>query len=149
MNNFGVFDDFRVCAWISEGLINAANDVVKVVKSTAARAGAVAAFAVASTAATVSFAPEAKADNHLAFVHVVPTEQTALQGTRAVLPTMDGELTQLKTEIADSLRNRHNISEASFDASTIEKAQLALERINLNMPVFSQEWMDQITSGKA
>ncbi|VXC71092.1 hypothetical protein [Massilia sp. 9I] len=149
MNNFHAFDDFRVSAWLSEGLINAANDVVQVVKSTAARAGAMAVFAVSAAAATVSVGPSSTADKHVAFVHSIPADVSVQHSSRTILPAMDSDLVRLRAEINDSIRNRHLTQEGQFDASTIAKADQALERINANLPSFSSEWLEQISSGKA
>lgn len=153
MDDFRVFDSFRVCAWMSKGILNAVEQSAQSIRSMAKRTGATALVSIAAVSATISLSPAAHASNMMqTVVHVIPADQSAFTvgANHSLAPQPPGyDLAAMSVEIEKHFQNRHSVDSATVAPQLFARAELALERIKASGMVFSADWAERVAHGKA
>lgn len=146
MNDFNVFDDFRVCAWVSDGIVLAARHTKAVVK----RAGAKAIVAIAVLATPMSFAAtNVTIQETQILLAVAHGDEVSMNTVPKIDQGVSLDVARLSADIDRRFDNRHNVTESDVAPETLALAKQALERINASGMVFSQEWADRIANTRA
>lgn len=137
MNGFKDFDDFRISAWMNDGLIirleQAAKHVANKMKKVVVVAGAAAAVSLSFTAP----APAAP-------THVPSVGQTSIQFSFEAADPLGAELASMSQAIEAQLDDLFDFSDSTVDETTLALASEAIYAVASRGSNFPAGWASQV-----
>lgn len=146
MHDFRDFDDYRVTAWVSDGLmvriVEIADSVVSSVKKTSSYAiaatvlSAIATFSMPANVVAAA-APVASLTSPSASVSTNPSLSAAVPGD---IDTVDSDVLRMSLEIDKQLELLLNFSAITLDGDTLSLANEAVVALNARDGEYVQNW---------
>lgn len=136
MNGFHDFDDFRVSAWMNEGLMIRLADTAKSITNNLKKAACTVVVAVSVAIAASATVPAAAS--------VPSVENAAVQFSFETLNPLDFELAQMSQLIESQMDSLLDFSGIGSDAATLSLANEALAAIASRNGAAPRDWATKI-----